>query len=174
MPCITPLRVVSLLPLAWVSIITTWLVLPSPGYSHAAHNAYVDSALRQGHTVTAAISSEGRHKGLLIDWKLERDAQTESVLLRIGGSDRFNLTDVALRGHNFLNDPGHGSGTDGPRLVYVDELCEAHVRAGEEHDNWVMPWFSWADQLPINYQFRHQHDTLSFRLLVASEGVVQV
>ncbi|KAH7026375.1 uncharacterized protein B0I36DRAFT_157725 [Microdochium trichocladiopsis] len=179
MPRITPLRVVSLLPLAWLSLITTWLVLPSPGFSQVARSTYVDSALRRGQTVTAAIPSRKHGKGLLIDWRLEADAETDSVLLHIGRRNPVNLTDAALRGAQHFSNadgPSQNDAADGQNVSvpFVSELTRADVRHGEEDDFYIMPWFAWTDKLLINYQFRHGTDTLELRMVVPEPRVVQI
>ncbi|KXJ92105.1 hypothetical protein Micbo1qcDRAFT_162219 [Microdochium bolleyi] len=187
MPRITPLRVVSLLPLTWLCLITTWLILPSPGLSRASREATVDASLRTGRAVTAAVrysKSYGdaywgsRPDGLLVDWKLESDHESDSVMLIIGLEKRVNLTEAALKGAQYFSEAAPAalgvSGLEGSRKPYVSELLGADVAAAEEDDLYIMPWFAWADKLLISYQFRHSRGSLKFRLYVPEPCVVQV
>ncbi|KAJ1333779.1 hypothetical protein MN608_03775 [Microdochium nivale] len=187
MPRITPLRIVSLLPLAWLSLITTWFTLPSPGISRAVRDATIDASLRTGQTITAAVrydksygtSQDSTIDGLLIDWKLEPDSETDSIMLTIGHCDKcVNLTEAALQGAQYFSEAASSAlnalGSKETKTLFVSGLLGAQVRAAEDDDNFVMPWFAWTDKLLISYQFRHSRCSLNFRIYVPEPRVVQV
>lgn len=191
MPRITIARVVGLLPLAWLSLVGTWLFLPSPALAPtgAGHNAYAQRRLRAGAVVTTVHEDTGffRHTsgprggvrpdcadcgGLALDWRLLERYDSDSILLHLGNA-RLNLTDAALRGVAAAAAADDGS-TAEQTPYYLSDPVMATVRHGTTDDLIAMPWFRWTDRVLISEVLHGGVETIDIRLLVTAPGVVEI
>lgn len=188
MPRITIARVVGLIPLAWLSLIGTWLFLPSPALAPtgAAHDAYARYRLRAGGTVTTVHEYAGFFKhtsdrraaredcagcgGLILDWHLVPRSDADSLMLYLGApltEARFNLTDAVIRGQD-------AGDSDEKNPYYLSDPVSVTVRHGTTDDLIAMPWFRWTDRVLIGEVLHWGEEDIDIRLLVAAPGVVEI
>ena len=184
MPRITIARVVGLIPLAWLSLVGTWLFLPSPALAptRVEHDAYVRYRLRAGGTVTTVHEYAGFFKhtsdrrgagptcadcgGLVLDWRLVEYYSSDSLMLHLGEA-RLNLTDAVNR----------VLGTDDSAEKsphYLSDPVQVTVRHGTTDDLIAMPWFRWTDRVLIGEVLHGGEEDIDIRLLVAAPGVVEI
>jgi hypothetical protein len=175
-------RLLGLIPMAWLALMGTWILLPSPPASHGLNiSPSVERLLRIGNTVTTvdeyALSYTGGHSGsrmcgactgLVLDWHLESDIATDSLILHLGHT-RINLTDAAVRGPE--KSMGVGGKVGGH---YLSEPIPLTPRIGGTSDFTIMPWFNWADKILIGATLHHASDWISLRVFVPEPGVVQI
>ncbi|KAH8692219.1 hypothetical protein BGW36DRAFT_387200 [Talaromyces proteolyticus] len=185
MPRFTLLRLIKSFLLFWIALVGLWIFLPS--LSPAPTNLrdhYIQNILTAGqtlHTVHkwhpsyASPGASGRvpHpsddcSGLIIDWRLVSDVQHDSVSLDIGEHVHLNLTDAILKSTQKNDDDDADLFTRNNEL-YVSEVLNAHINAGDENHVINMPWFRWADMALFHHQMHGFTYAIQIRV-VARDG----
>ncbi|KAM0813369.1 hypothetical protein AB5N19_13362 [Seiridium cardinale] len=181
MPRITISRVLGLVPLIWVCLVGTWFFLPSPVVPPYARDEYVQNHLRHGSTVTT-ISEYGESfkfrndphgrqcnecSGLIINWRLESNRATDSLVLHIGDQSKVNLTEAAIRG------PAAGK-PDDEKTPYLSDSFGADVYSGGTGHPTILPWFRWTDKVLIDWTMHGWGEGLRLRVFSPEPGVVEV
>ena len=152
MPRISLLRILAFIPLVWLSLIFTWLFLPSPQITHNDRGNYIQQTLQSGQIVTTVLDwppPHGECAAYAIDWQLRPSRAKDSVTLHIGKA-RINLTDLVMQ-HTEL---------------YLSHPIEAGVRSGDLDHLINMPWFDYADASLFHHQMHGFTDDLRLRALV--------
>lgn len=188
------LRLIGILPLAWLCLLGTWLFLPSPTIRNLERDGYIQARLRSGAAVTTVAEFNDSFKktnmkeysrggtlvstscsdcvALILDWRLENHVASDSVMLHIGEA-RINLTGSALQ----FSRTEKGSGKEGVEIggqPYVSEPIMARLRAGALAHVIIMPWFNWADRILIHWTEYMGRENIYLRVLVPASGVVEI
>ncbi|KAI1843347.1 hypothetical protein JX265_007822 [Neoarthrinium moseri] len=183
MPRITVSRVIGLIPLTWFCLVGTWFFLPSPVVSPINRPGTIASTLQSGGTITAVVENKQSFKrkrddgipiqwacsgcsGLVLDWRLESHAPTDSLLLHLGEA-RINLTEAALQGPQPDADEKATS-------IYVSPPIKARIRTGSTRHSLIMPWFTWADSILTYWTMHYPREDILVRTFSPEPGVVEI
>lgn len=180
MPRCTISRVLGLVPLTWVCLVATWFFFPSPQVPNSQRDEYIQRNLRIGGGLSTVVEYSKSFKfsgnraqrqcsncdGMILDWRLEGQRATDSLLLHLGEAS-INLTDAALAG------PRTGQPEE-EQQAYLSKPFTARVRAGAIDHVTVLPWFRWTDKILINWIMYRDMEDLEMRVFSPAPGVVEV